>query len=195
MRRMQSHHSTGQAVLTVGLVGIVASILVACSKDDPNYKPGTLPPISSSVATATSKPTDTRVTSDKDEVEAVYRGFLKHFPSAQDVPKARRRSYLAQWMTDPGLSSMVKGINKQVDSHQRIVGTYTPHIRSIRMKGRSATVSDCVDQSHFNVRDTRTGKIVSNGPDRVWTVVYMKRTAEGWRVSDPTWRRKSCTGN
>lgn len=193
------HHRTSRAQISAGLALLCAAILIGCTHGDPKYRPGTLPPLSpsetpSDSVTPTQTPSGTQGISDKDQVNAVYLGFLKNYPEAQDVPKARRRLYLSRWMTEPGLSSMVKGINDEVAQHQRNVGGFVPHIMSIRVSGTTATVNDCMDQSKFDVKDTRTGKIVSSGPDHVWTVVYMKKTPDGWRVSHPTWKHRSCKG-
>lgn len=199
MRGMCRLRETSRAVHALGLALVVAMALTGCTDDDPKYSPGTLPPLSPTETTSTPvtgapSPSRTHGMSDEEQVKTVYIGFVKHYPLAQNVSKSSRRKYLSRWMTEPGLSTMVEGINDEVEQHQRNVGAFVPHIMSISVKGSSATVSDCMDQSKFNVRDTRTGKIVSTGPDRVWTIVYMKRTSNGWRVSHPTWKRQSCTG-
>lgn len=199
MRETGRRHHASRAVHMVGLALVVAMTVTGCAKDDPKYRPGTLPPLSPSKTmftpiTRAPTPRGTDAMSDKEQVKAIYVGFVKHYPAAQDVPKEGRRKYLSQWMTEPGLSAMVKGVNEEVAQHQRNFGAFVPHIMSISVRGTRATVNDCMDQSRFNVKDTRTGKVVSSGPDRVWTIVYMKRTSDGWRVSHPTWKRQSCTG-
>lgn len=199
MRGMRRRHRTSTAVLAAGLAVLVALVLGGCSNDDPKYKPGTLPPLSpsgsasgSASTTPTASPTGTQGLSDKEQVKAVYLGFIRHYQQAEDQPPARRRSFLAQWMTDPGLTSMTKAIDKQVEEHKHSSGHFAVNIISIKVSGSTATVDDCLDQRHFDMKDTRTGKVVGEGSDFVWTLVRMKHTEVGWRVSKPTYRNKSC---
>lgn len=190
-----SHRS--RPAISVGLFGVIVSILVGCSNDDPSYEPGTLPPLSapettSTPAMRTSTPSSTHQVSDKDEIRAIYVGFVRHYQQAEDEPAARRKAYLSRWMTDPGLSSMSQAIDQQVAQHKHSSGRFSPNIVSIKISGPTAVVSDCLDQRHFHMKDTRTGKVVGGGSDFLWTVVTLKQTEEGWRVSNPSYRSKEC---
>lgn len=191
-----SHHIAGTA-LAVGLPGALALSLVGCASDNPDERPGTLPPLTptettSSGRTTTPTPSSTHSKSDKEEIRTVYVGFVRHYQQAEDQPATRRMAFLSRWMTEPGLSSMTRAIDQQVAQHKHSSGTFKPHIMSITISGSTATVNDCLDQRHFHMKDTRTGKIVGGGSDFLWTVVTMKHTQEGWRVSNPSYRNKAC---
>ncbi|HEX6445427.1 MAG TPA: hypothetical protein VF053_10090 [Streptosporangiales bacterium] len=181
----------------VVLVVVAALTLAACSTNDPKYRPGTLPPLSptpTAVASssASPSPTGTRGMADKDQVRVVYLGFVRHYQQAEDQPAGRRRAFLSQWMTDPGLASMTKAIDQQVAQHRHSSGRFRPNIMSIKVSGSTAIVDDCLDQRHFHMKDTRTGKVVGGGSDFLWAVVTLKKAAEGWRVSNPSYRNKTC---
>lgn len=179
------------------LAALASLSLVGCSHSDSRYRPGTLPPLSPSSAASVSTtrkpaPTGTQGLSDRDQIKSIYVQFVRHYQQAEDQPAAQRRAFLSRWMTDPGLSSMTEAIDRQVAEHKHSSGKFSPHIMSIRVTGSTATVNDCLDQRHFHMKDTRTGKVVGDGSDFLWTVVTLSHTAVGWRVSNPSYRNKTC---
>ncbi|HEX6444988.1 MAG TPA: hypothetical protein VF053_07880 [Streptosporangiales bacterium] len=177
------------------MAALLALGLAACSHDDPGSRYGSvspLPPHSAS-ATPTPTPTGTQGMSDKAQVKALYLDFIVHYPKAQDMSKTERRTYLSQWLVDPGLTRYEKGIQKQIDKHERFEGAIEPHVFSVEVSENRATVEDCAGQSHTQLRNTNTGKVVVHGPDRrAWIIARMKRTDSGWRIYYTDSPIKSC---
>lgn len=199
-------HCAARCVFVSGSIrrttaGIVAALLlassVACTHDDPDRKYGSVSPLPTQPATPTASPTPsgTQGMSDREQVRALYLDFNARNMRVQDYPRSRWRSYLSQWAIDPALKQFVDGTRAQVDKHQRFEGAFEPHIFSVKVVGRKATVNDCTDQSHTLLRDKRTGKVTVRGPKkRAWIVARLKKTSVGWRIYYTNVRDQSCVG-
>jgi hypothetical protein len=198
MQGSHRRHRTSSALVSAGLVVLVAIVLSACSSDDPKYRPGTLPPLSPSASPSGSpSPTPsasaTQGLSDREQVRAVYLDFITHYPAVQTQPRDRRQQFLSTWMVDPALSAMKRSIDRQVSNHERVDGLAIPHIMSIRVTRSNAVVNDCADQSRVHTVDTRTGRSIDKSASpTTWLVTWLKRTNAGWRVDRLGYRDKSC---
>lgn len=200
MRGTGREKRRSRAAVVGGLVAVVFLVLSGCSNNDPRYHPSTLAPLTQSPTDAASAspvgsptPTGTQGMQDKDQVNAIYVEFLANYRRAQDLDAPRRRSYLAAWMADPGLSDAVKVFAQQHRNHQRSTGNLVPRILSIHVSGDTASVNACVDQRKFNIVDSRTGKVLTGGGSATyWAVASLRRTAIGWRIVKLTDRRKKC---
>lgn len=180
------------------LVVVAAASLGACGEDP---QPPSLPPLTETPTPSSASPsgrpsgTSTQGLSDKQQVEILYLDFLANYRKAQDRPKKARRAYLSRWMIDPALTQITGSINGQEQAHQRSAGKYESNIISIRLKGSDATVDDCVDQSGFVIKDTKTGEVVSDdSSDYFWAVATMKKTKKGWRIDQTGSEKEACTG-
>lgn len=172
---------------------------VACTHDDPGRRYGSVSPLppgsASPTATPTTTPTGTQGMSDQAQVKALYLDFTARNMRVQDYPRSRWRSYLSQWTTDPALTQFIDGTKAQLGKHQRFEGEFRPHIFSVKVGEKTATVNDCTDQSHTRLRDTRTGKVAVRGPKtHAWIVARLKKTSAGWRIYYTNVRNQSCVG-
>ncbi|MGH3095366.1 MAG: hypothetical protein ACRDMV_05125 [Streptosporangiales bacterium] len=74
---------------------------------------------------------------DKQQIKYVYKHLRTGYNAAQTMPEKKRRTYLAQWMTDPALSHFVDGMTKQHKHHLRAIGNSVPHLqRDSRRRNR-----------------------------------------------------------
>lgn len=201
MRSLHPYAMRGSYLRSCVLVTAIALLAVAGCGPGEREKPATLPPVtpgdSSSGETSIQSPSPSATTthglSDEEQVRAIYVAFLARYREGQDMQKVERKRHLSQWMTDPALSSTVEGIEEQRKAHKRSYGEFTPHIMSTKLSGDTATVNDCVDQSDFVLKNTRTGKIEGGeSPDRFWSVATLEKTPSGWRVSFTKVKDESC---
>lgn len=193
---MSARSRCGRPRAAAGVVAALLTLAVAaCSHHDPGSRYGSvspLPPHSAS-PTPTPTPTGTQGMSDQAQVKALYLDFMRHYPQAQMMSEAHRRTFLRQWLADPVLTRYLDSIQAQVGKHQRFEGMLRPRIIGAKVSGTAAVVDDCLDASHGYVRDVRTKRIIARNPKtRVWNVARLKKTSAGWRIYDTRPRSESC---
>lgn len=131
--------------------------------------------------------------SDEEQVRAIYHEFAVKNWAAERLPADQRRAYLAAWMTEPALSRFVAGMSRLRKQGRLDVGTSVPHVFSVSTWKNTALVNDCADNSNLRTID-RAGKVVDRGRRSTWYLTTLKRTKDGWRVSDTRRKEQSCAG-
>lgn len=183
-----------------GFVATTAAALMlaaaaACTKDP---EPTELPPLPSTPTPASSSPspspTGTEGLTDRGQVRVMNVEFLKHYREAQDVPKAERKKFLTQWMTDAAAQEMSESLEEQRKDHLRSKGYFISNVTTVTFRDGRAITRNCVDQSKFTLVDERTGKEVGGDVEDYYLAEYeFTKTGDGWRLSAAEDLRRACT--
>lgn len=182
-------------VVTIAAVLTLVAVAAACTKDP---EPTELPPLPSTPTPGSSSPspspTGTEGLTDREQVRVMNVEFLKHYREAQDVPKAERKKFLTQWMTDAAAQEMADNIEAQRKKHLRSKGHFISNVTTVTFRDGQAIIRNCVDQSKFALLDERTGKDVGGDHYDYFLAEYtLTRTDDGWRVSASKDLKRTCT--
>lgn len=183
---MRGRHKQTAAIVAIA---VLLAATTGCGEDS-GYHPTTVSPVPSGAGDSSS-PSGTDGMSDEDQIRTLYNEFAVENWTAEKLPASQRRSYLERWMIDPALSRYLDGM-AQLRKRGRIdKGKPVPHVKRIKINGKTAILVDCSDQSGIETV-TSSGKVVDRGERYTALTVTMRRTASGWRVSDTDIGDKRC---
>lgn len=180
----------------VGAGVAVAFIVAACTDSSPSR--GTTGPTtatavtSSSAVTATQSPT---AVAEPAAVEAAYRAFWPVIATFdRRYPPTQWRSVLGHVAVDPQLSQALAVATQQRRIGVAVYGQPNPRApRAALGPASRATVSDCIDFSHYGQADAKTGQPKTVGKARTPISVTLAKGRDGaWRVADVTFPKGGC---
>jgi hypothetical protein len=121
-----------------------------------------------------------------DQVLLQYRRlWTETLPAATIAPTGTRRDILARTMTDPALNDAIGRIAKMDEAGQTSYGVTIPLRQSVKLDGKSAVVTGCLDSSKSGVADAKSGRKLTVGVPTSPVAVTFKQGADGvWRVSE-----------
>jgi hypothetical protein len=183
---------TARAGLAAACAALAALAAAACGGQAPTVslpaKGGTAAP-SPAVLTG---PARTPVQA----VTAAYQGYWQAYAAAMSSSRpGRARAILAPYSTPGGIATLIGSLRRVWRAGDVAYGGAVTHVRSVRVTGRSASVHDCLDLSHFGVLDKTTGQVVPNSfglPDLNYYVT-LELSGGRWRVSNMTPVEVPCT--
>jgi hypothetical protein len=179
-------------------VGVAVTFIVAACSDSSAPGPGAASPTpstagtSSPVATGTPSPT---AAADQAAVEAAYKAFWPVVATFdRRYPPAQWRSVLGRVAVDPQLSQAVAVATQQRRIGVAVYGQPSPRApRAALGPAGRATVSDCIDFSHYGQADAKTGQPKTVGKARTPIRVTLAKGRDGtWRVADVTFPKGGC---
>ena len=138
-----------------------------------------------SSSTSTSLDAAAQETRDRQDAEVVWRKFDTLLTTVQSLPADQVTSALTAVAIDPALSR-IQAQNAQFRAEGKVgYGTdiiYVSWPKSIN-GGDTAVLDDCQDGSQSGVKDAKTGNKLTVGTPNTPIEVTLKRTEQGWKVS------------
>jgi hypothetical protein len=167
--------------LPVGLAGMgfVLSTLAGCSSMDKSA----LPPRKSEPQTS-STPAHPTTPSIRDVVVRTYTTYWVVGSQASKVTLATARRMLKPFAAGDYFKQVVAGISDLQSQGRETWGHVTVHITNVRVKGRSARITDCQDASQAGLADAHTHQLISGTTGKARTHVQAD-LVEG---ADTQWR-------
>ncbi|MBE1584578.1 hypothetical protein ACFPOI_43400 [Nonomuraea angiospora] len=114
----------------------------------------------------------------------MYRELYRVGPRAEHARPEERMAILEPVVTQPLLSTMLKGIAALRAKGRFTYGTPTFHTFKVEVRGDRAVVHDCQDGRDGGQADSRTGKHLTHGMPGTYMVAALAKEADGaWRVA------------
>lgn len=123
----------------------------------------------------------------RQQVARAYRGYWLAYAAAMTAGRSgRARTILAPFESPSGMTQLIRSLRKVWAAHDIAYGGAITHVKSVRVKGRSALVHDCLDLSHFGVLDKRTGRVVPGSFGLPGQDFYISLELSGgrWKVAN-----------
>jgi hypothetical protein len=123
----------------------------------------------------------------RQEVMAAYAGYWQAGDEALNAGNARQaRRILAQYAPAAALPGLIAALRQDWARHAVSYGSPVLHVLSVKIRGRRATVHDCVDLSQAGLRNARTGRVFprSFGSPRADYYASLVRPGRRWLVSN-----------
>ena len=148
--------------------------------------PGGLSTPSAAPAAEPGSPSPARAPlSTRQQVVAAYRGYWRAYEAAwRSRNPARVRQILGRYVVPGGIGLDLTSDRQLWARHQAPDGAAVPHVLSVRLRGTTAALHDCLDLSHLGDTDTRTGQLIpgSFGPPRMNFYVTLVLARGQWLV-------------
>lgn len=192
------HDASRLGRISVVGVGVAATLIVAACTDSSAPGPGTASPAPTTAGTSSSAVTGTpsaTAAADPAAVEAAYRAFWPVVATFdRRYPPAQWKSVLGRVAVDPQLSQAVAVATQQRRIGIAVYGQPNPRApRAAFGPAGRATVSDCIDFSHYGQADAKTGQPKTVGKARTPIRVTLAKGGDGaWRVADVTFPKGGC---
>ena len=123
----------------------------------------------------------------RQQVMAAYAGYWQASDEALNSGNAATaRQILARYTPATALPGLIAVLRQDWARHAVTDGSAVLHIVGVRIRGRHATVHDCVDLSHAGLKNARTGRVFphSFGSQRANYYASLVLTGHGWLVSN-----------
>ncbi len=123
----------------------------------------------------------------RQQVMAAYEGYWQANDEALNSGNAATaRRILARYTPATALPGLIAALRQDWARHAATDGSPVLHIVGVRIRGRHATVHDCVDLSHAGLKNARTGRVFprSFGSPRANYYASLVLTGHGWLVSN-----------
>ena len=123
----------------------------------------------------------------RQQVMAAYEGYWQANDEALNSGNAATaRRILARYTPAAALPGLIAALRQDWARHAVTDGSPVLHIVGVRIRGRHATVHDCVDLSHAGLKNARTGRVFprSFGSPRANYYASLVLTGHGWLVSN-----------
>jgi hypothetical protein len=124
-------------------------------------------------------------TSAEDAVRQSYSRYWAVLPDAEHADsETRRRQLLADYSTDPQLTTALQGIDDLHGKDLTSSGYVVVHIEKVQLGIDTATVWDCQDATKALIQKRSTRKIISRGVPNDHVQATLSRGSDGrWRIS------------
>ena len=123
----------------------------------------------------------------RQQVMAAYAGYWQASDEALNSGNAATaRQILARYTPATALPGLIAVLRQDWARHAVTDGSAVLHIVGVRIRGRHATVHDCVDLSHAGLKNARTGRVFphSFGSQRANYYASLIRQRGRWLVSN-----------
>jgi hypothetical protein len=186
-RRQARRGATGAAGVLAAVAGL--TVLISCSGQSAVKLPprSSSPHLPSAPATPAAGPAAA--------VTAAYTAYFPVLTAAEAAPASRAEAMLAPYAAQPYLGHVLSQMAAYRARHEVSRGYLVPHVTSVQVSGKLATVRDCQDASRAALADSRTGTVIpgTTGSARTYLIATLARGAGGrWRLTSLAHVAVSC---
>ncbi len=161
-------------------LGAAAACAAGCAAAQPRaVLPRKTAGSSAGPATLTGRPTV------RQQVIAAYDSSWQAYAQGWGARSATRaRAMLTPYFSSQLVATTVRGFQRDWAAHEIGYGGAVPHVLSVSVHGRTATLHDCLDLSQFGAQNDRTGQVVAGsfGQQRLNTYVTLGLSGGRWLV-------------
>lgn len=173
---------------------LLASIAVtACQATTSSSPPPQMPATTSTTAVAP-KPSST---GPHDLIVEAYSTYWPVLAEAGRSSPERARELLEPYVKGGYLDHLVDGVRDMVKQGREPYGRAVPRIKEVRVSGKYAEVTDCLDMSGAAMADRRTHRLIPETADAKTTttvVADLERSSDGrWRLTGLSMKGTTCT--
>ncbi|TMR96810.1 hypothetical protein [Nonomuraea basaltis] len=172
---------------------IAPMAVTACQATTPSSLPPKAPATASTMA-ATPKPSPAR---SHDLIVEAYSTYWPVLAEAGRSSPERARELLEPYVKGGYLNHLVDGVRDMVKQGREPYGHAVPRIKEVRVSGKYAEVTDCLDMSGAAMADRRTHRLIPETADAKTTttvVADLERSSDGrWRLTGLSMKGTTCT--
>ncbi|MEQ4720956.1 hypothetical protein [Nonomuraea sp. B19D2] len=155
----------------------------------------TSPSLPSRMTTAASTPKPSP-TKPHDAIVETYSAYWSVLAEAGRSSPEKARELLKPYAKGGYLDHLVDGVREMVKQGREPYGQAVPRIKEVRVGGKYAEVTDCLDMSRAAMADRRTHQLIPETADAKTTTTVtaaLERSSDGrWRLTGLTMKGTTC---
>ncbi|NJP97994.1 hypothetical protein HCN51_52700 [Nonomuraea sp. FMUSA5-5] len=126
--------------------------------------------------------------------------YSAYWPALAEAGRSspdRARELLEPYVQDGYLDHLVDGVRSLIKQGREPYGQAAPRIKEVRVGGKHAEVTDCLDMSRAAMADRRTHRLIPETADSQTSTTVnatLKQSSDGrWRLTALTMKGAACT--